>query len=179
MNLNFLIVNIPFLIFLVLLVVKVILAVRKGAVKEVCGVVSMIIASILVMLIAFAVRQYFDSQRVIFVVTIILILLMIIVYKIFDMAFTTMKIITKIPGIHLANKIIAIPLAIIEMVVFLWTVYCIVMIMDIGIFEKWIMDCVRSNVIMKLLYRYNYLFVIISNFSNTLGEINIWEKLGM
>ncbi|MBR6004053.1 MAG: CvpA family protein [Lachnospiraceae bacterium] len=179
MNMNWFIVNIPFFVLLVFLVIKIILSVRKGAVKEICGVVSMILASILVLLIAFAVRQYFDSQRVIFLVTLILIFLLLIIYKIFDMAFTTMKLISKIPGVHLVNKLLGIPLAIAETVILVWTIYCLIMVLDIGAFEKWIMDCVRSNFVMKFLYRFNYLFFIVANFSKTLGEVNIWDKLGM
>ena len=107
---NWILVNLPFFLLIVFLAIRIIFAVRKGAVKEVCGVVSMILASILVMLIAFAVRQYFDSQRVIFIITIILILLLIIIYKIFNLAFTTMKLIAKLPGVNLVNKLLGIPL---------------------------------------------------------------------
>ncbi|MBP5599073.1 MAG: CvpA family protein [Lachnospiraceae bacterium] len=176
---NWILVNLPFFVLIAFLVIRIIFAVRKGAVKEVCGVVSMILASILVMLIAFAVRQYFDSQRVIFIITIILILLLVIIYKIFNLAFTTMKIIAKLPGVNLVNKLLGIPLAIIETLILVWAIYCLIMVLDIGAFEKWIMDCVRSNFVMKFLYRYNYMFSIVANFSKTLGDINIWEKLGM
>lgn len=172
-------VQIPFIVVLVILVLKIIFATKKGAVKELCSVVSAIIASIAVLLIAFAVRKYFDQERVIFVITLVLLFLLIIVYKILDLAFSTLKIIAKLPVVNLANKIIAVPLAIVEVIVFVWAVYCMVMVLDTGAFEDWVMDCVKNNMVMKLLYQYNYMYSIVANFSSTLREVDVWSKLGM
>jgi len=176
---DLLIVNIPFIIALIVLIVKVITSVKKGAAKELCSVISSIIASVAVLLIAFAVRKYFNQERVIFVITIILLFLLIIVYKILDLALTTLKLITKLPVVSFVNKIIAIPLAVCEVVIMIWAVYCLVMVLDTGAFELWIMNCVRENPVMKFLYQYNYMYNIVANFSDTLKGVDIWGKLGM
>jgi len=171
--------QIPFIVVLLVLVIKVVLSVKKGAVKELFSLVSTILASVAVLLIAFAIRKYFSQERIIFVITIILLFLLLIVYKILDLFFTTMKLISKLPVVSFVNKILAIPLAICEVIVMVWAVYCLVMVLDVGAFEKWIMECVRNNSIMRFLYQYNYMYSIIANFSSTLKGIDIWGKLGM
>lgn len=176
---DFLVTQLPFIVVCVILIIKMIFGIRKGAVKELCSTVSMVIASILVLLIAFAVRKYFDQERVIFVITLILLFLLVIVYKIIDLALTTLKIISKLPGVNFINKIIAIPLVICEVVIMVWAVYCMVMVLDAGAFESWIMNCVRNNAVMRYLYQYNYMYEIVAKFSSTLRGIDIWGKLGM
>ncbi len=172
-------VQIPFFVVIILLIVKIIMAVKKGAVKELCSLVSIILASLVVLLIAFAVRKYFDGDRVIFVLTIIMLFLLVIIYRILDLALTTLKLIAKLPVVSFVNKLLAIPVAICEVVVLVWAVYCLIMVYDVGAFEGWIMDCVRNNQLMKLLYQYNYMYSIIANFSTTLASYDIWSKLGM
>ena len=176
---NSILVQIPFFIVVILLIVKIIMAVKKGAVKELCSLVSIILASLAVLLIAFAIRKYFDEDRVIFVLTIILVFLLVIIYRILDLALTTLKLIAKLPVVSFVNKLLAIPVAICEVVILVWAVYCLIMVYDAGAFEDWIMNCVRGNQLMKLLYQYNYLYSIIASFSTTLASYDIWGKLGM
>lgn len=174
-----LITNIPFLVLCLLLISKIITATKRGIVKEICGLVSMVFASIAVLLIAFAVRKYFSGDRIIFVITLVLLFLLIIVYKILDLALTTLKLISKLPVVSLVNKLLAIPFAIAEMIVFTWAVYCLIMVLDTGAFEACIMNCVRNNPVMEMLYKYNYLYSIVANFSTTLHDFDVWGKLGM
>jgi len=53
------------------------------------------------------------------------------------------------------------------------------MILDIGAFEEWVMNCVRNNTVMKTLFEYNYMYSIVANFSDKLAQYDIIGKLGM
>lgn len=176
---NWFILNIPFFILLIYTIVKIPITMKKGAVKELCSVVSMVVASVVILLISFAVRKYLNHERIIFVITVILLLLLITVYKIVDLFLTTLKLIAKLPVVSLANKLLGLPLAMAEILIMVWTIYCMTMVFNEGAFAKWILDCVRSNAFMKFLYEYNYLYKIVSNFSNTLSGIDFWGILGM
>lgn len=176
---DWVIANLPMLIILALLIGKVISGLRRGFVKELCALISIIGASIGVLLVAFAIRQFFDSERVIFILTLILIVLLAVVYKIIDLALTTLKVISKIPGVGLVNKLCGVVIGVLEVVVAVWAVYCLIMVYDMGAFERWIMNSVQNNAIMKSLFEYNYLYSVISNFSGRLKAVDIWGKLGM
>ena len=172
-------VNIPFFVLVIFLVIKIIVGVKRGAVKELCSFVSAIIAAIVVLLIGFAIRKYIDHDRVIFIVTLLLLFLMITLYRILAMFFTTLKIITKLPGVSFINKLLSIPVVIAEVVIIVWTVYCVVMVFEQGAFAKVIFDCVKNNPIMKFLYEYNYMYAIVAKFSSRLADLNIWQYIGM
>lgn len=176
---DWVIANLPVLIILALLIAKVISGLKRGFVKELCALVSVIGASVAILLIAFAIRQFFDSERVIFVITLILLVLLGIVYKIIDLALTGLKIISKIPGVGLVNKLCGVVIGVLEVVVSVWAIYCLVMVYDMGAFERWVMDGVQNSSIMKSLYEYNYLYSFIGNFSDRLKDVDIWAKLGM
>ena len=176
---NWFLVNIPFLVLVLFFVIKVIVGVKRGAVKELCSFVSAIIAAVVVLLIGFAIRKYIDQDRVIFIVTLLLLFIMITLYRILSMAFTALKIISKLPGVSAVNKLLSIPVVICETVIVTWAVYCIVMVFDQGAFAKCIFDCVKSNQVMKFLYEYNYMYAIVAKFSRTLADINIWQYIGM
>lgn len=176
---NWFIANIPFFVLVIFLVVKIIVGVKRGAVKELCSFVSAIIAAVVVLLIGFAIRKYIDHDRIIFIVTLLLLFLMITLYRILSMFFTTLKIITKLPGVSFINKLLSIPVVLAEVVIVVWTIYCVVMVFEQGAFAKLIFDCVKNNPIMKFLYEYNYMYAIVAKFSSRLAELNIWQYIGM
>ena len=173
------IVNIPFFVLVIFLIIKIIVGTKRGAVKELCSFVSSIIAAIVVLLIGFAIRKYLDHDRIIFIVTLLLLFLMITLYRILSLFFTTLKIITKLPGVSFINKLLSIPVVLAEVVIVIWTIYCIVMVFDQGAFAKVIFDCVKNNPIMKFLYEYNYMYSIVAKFSGRLAELDIWQYIGM
>ena len=173
------IVNIPFFVMVLFLIIKIIVGTKRGAVKELCSFVSAIIAAIVVLLIGFAIRKYMDHDRVIFIVTLLLLFIMITLYRILTLFFTTLKIITKLPGVSFINKLLSIPVVVAETVIVIWAVYCIVMVFEQGAFAKVVFDCVKNNPIMKFLYEYNYMYAIVAKFSSRLADLNIWQYIGM
>ena len=176
---NWFIANIPFFVLVIFLVIKIIVGVKRGAVKELCSFVSAIIAAVVVLLIGFAIRKYIDQDRIIFIVTLLLLFLMITLYRILSMFFTTLKIITKLPGVSFINKLLSIPVVLAEVVIVVWTIYCVVMVFDQGAFAKVIFDCVKNNPVMKFLYEYNYMYAIVAKFSKSLAALDIWHYIGM
>lgn len=176
---EFLTAQLPFLVVLLYLVIMIVVSYKRGFAKEFCSLVAMIVASIAVLLIAFAIRAYFDQERLIFVITLILLFLLFVLYKIVDLALTSLKIVSKLPIIRLIDKPLGIIAGVAEVIITIWAVYCIVMVLDAGAFEKWVMNCVRNNVLMRFMYEYNYMYLIASKFSETLHGIDIWKKLGM
>ena len=69
---QWILVNIPFLIAVVLMIVLMGIAFKNGAIKTIGGIVSAIVSSILVILISFLVREYFYNEKLVMVLTIVL-----------------------------------------------------------------------------------------------------------
>lgn len=172
-----LIYQLPFLAAVILLVVKVMISFKRGLVKEICAVISTIAASIVVLLIAFALRQYFNDSKIIFVTTLVLLFLFLVLYKILATFLTGLKLVAKLPGLNLVDKILGPVLGIVETVLIIWAVYCIAIIMDMGAFSTLMMNCARNNIVMRLLYQYNYMYVLIAPFSQTLRDYDLLGRL--
>lgn len=175
---DWLVINLPFLIVVALLIIRVIISVKRGFVKELCSLIATVVASLAILLIALAVQKYFAEDRIIMAVTIILLFLLCIIYKIIDTFLVALKLISKLPVVKILDKVLGVVIGVAEVLVVVWTVYCLIMVLDTGFFEKWIMDCVRNNAIMGKLYEYNYIYSLMSKFSTKLQSINIISKLG-
>lgn len=176
---NWAVPNLPFLVVVALLIIRIIVSVKRGFVKEICSCIATVIASIAVLLIAFAVRKYFAEDRIVFVITLVLLFLLGIIYKIIDTFLVTLKLIAKLPLIKYVDKLLGIIVGVAEVVIIVWAVYCLVMILDVGAFEQWVMNGVRNNSILRTLFEYNYMYSIVANFSDKLSQYDIIGKLGM
>lgn len=171
--------NIPFLCVLVILILKIVIGFKRGIIKELCSIVSFIMSSLIVILLSGLVRNYFDNDRILFVLTIILLVLLIVVYKIIDLALTTIKFIGRIVAKSKINKILGAVLGIAETVIIVWTIYCLIIIFNGGAIESVIMNCTKANPFMKFMYEYNYLYSLVASIFSKIGAVNIWQKLGM
>lgn len=177
--LDWVLLNIPFLCAIVFMIVRMIIATKRGMVKEICSVIATIVASAAVLLIALAIRKYISHDKVIFVLTIVLMVILGLFYKIIDGFLITLKLVAKLPVLKSIDKVCGIIIAIAETVLVLWVVYCMIMILDAGVLEGYVINCVRNNAIMRFLYEHNYLYVWISPISTKLKEFDIINKLAM
>lgn len=173
---SFLTVNIPFWIVCLFLIIRVVAATKKGMVMEICSLIATLAGCISVLAIAFAIRNYINHDKIIFVVTLVLLAIFGMIYKMIDGLLTTMKLIAKLPVIKYADKVLGIVVGVAEVVVVVWTVFCIILIMDGGLIQRSIIECVNANIIMKKLFEYNYLYVFIAPFSDKLRNIDL-EKM--
>lgn len=173
---NFLVVNIPFWLVLAFLIFRVVAATKRGMVKEICSLIATLAGCISILVIAFAVRNYIHNNKLLFVITLVLLAIFGMIYKMIDGLLTTMKLIAKLPVVKTADKLLGVVVGIIETIIVVWTLFCIIMIMDGGMIERVVLECVNQNIIMRKLFEYNYLYVIISPFSDRLRNIDI-DKL--
>lgn len=171
--------NIPFLCVVLVLILKVISGIKRGIIKEICSLVSFFMSSIIILLLAVLVRGYFNNDRILFVLTIILLVLMIVVYKILDLALTTLKFIGKLTNKSIISKLLGAVFGVAETVLIVWAIYCLTIVFNGGAIEKAIIDCAKSNPVMRIMYEYNYLYSLLSSLGAQIGSINLWEKLGM
>lgn len=179
MNMDDIWVQVPFIVACLFTLFRISAAMKKGLVKEICGLISAIVASILALLIAFGVRKYFSEDRVAFVITIVLVIIMAFTMFAVNIFLTTLKLIAKLPGISFVNRILGAVVGVAEVVVVIWAVYCIVIIMGAGSFGEWIQNCASNNPVMKYLYQNNPLYSIVADLNGKLSEVDIWGKLGM
>lgn len=165
------IVNIPFIIAIIILIVRMIVATKRGMTKEICSLVATTAAGIAIILISFAIKNYINHDKILFVLTVLLIAVFGIIYKLIDGILTTLKLIASLPIIKHADKLLGVFIGIIEAVAVVWIVFSVVMIMDSGYLQTVVVDCVQVNPIMRFLYNNNLFYSAISSFSDSFSSL--------
>lgn len=170
---EFLINNIPFWIALIILIIRVVKATKRGLVQEICSLVAMIAGCIVIIALAFAVRRYISQDKVVFVVTLFLIAIFGLVYKLLSGFLEAIKLVAKLPGIKVADKILGAVIGVAEAVLVVWMVYSVTDIMNVSIISEYLDICADVNPIMEFLRENNLVNNIIAPFSDTISNIEL------
>ena len=130
---------------------------KKGMVKEIISLVSMLILCGVIALIAGGVSSYHDGRMVHVVVTVVLLGLLGIVHHLLSLVFFSAKLVSKLPVVSFVNKLLGIVFGVAEVVLVLWTVYTFAMMMDLGAIGQVILSYTEESQILTFLYRHNFL----------------------
>lgn len=148
-----------FLLLVVVLaaILKVIDGYKKGMVKEIISLVSLIVLSGVAALLAQGISSYNDGKMFNVIVAVILLVLLGIAHNLLKLVFFSAKIVSKLPVVHFLDKLLGVVFGVFEVVLLLWTVYTLVMMLDLGALEDIILSYTRENGLLTWLYRHNYL----------------------
>lgn len=155
--------NILVLIVLVLLVIKLADGYRKGMVKEIISLLSLLVMCVVVTLIGAGLYSYMQKQAVGMLVTILLLALVAIAHHFLKLLFFSAKVITKLPIIHAGDKWLGMLLGAVEVLVILWTMYTFIMYFELGMIGELILDYTEQSKVLTVVYEYNLLAPIVSN----------------
>lgn len=151
--------NILAIIVLILLLWKITQGYKRGMVKEIISFVSLIVLCIVAALIVNGMQSYMEKQYVGVVIAILLLCVVGIGHHLLGVVFFSAKLISKLPVIHWADKLLGMVAGILETVLILWTVYLFVMKSGLGMLGQQILVYTQENPILTWLYRYNFLAI--------------------
>lgn len=169
---DYIIENIPFWIALIILIIRVVTAAKRGLVQEICSLIAMLAGCIVIIALAFAVRNYLDQDKIVFVVTLFLIAIFGLVYKLLSGFLEAIKLVSKLPVIKVADKILGVVIGVAETVLIVWLVYSITDIMNASIIAEYIYACADANPVMGFLRDNNLITGIIAPFTDSISNIN-------
>lgn len=150
---------------------------RKGIVKEVVSLVSLIVLSVVAALIAYGVNSYHDGRIFNVAVIVILLILLLTAHHLLGLVFFSAKLATKLPIVHFADKLLGILFGIFEVILVLWTLYAFMMIMDIGAIGQTILACTEKSRLLTWIYDHNYLAKGIEGFLDRFQFVPLIEGL--
>ena len=150
-------INIMLIIVIIAVICKMVDGYKKGMVKEIISLVSMVVLCLVAALIANGVHSYNDKKFLNVVVVVVLLSVLGIVHHLLSLVFFSAKLETKLPVVHLADKILGIVFGAVEVVLILWTIYAFIMMMDIGTIGQWILTYTEESSILTWIYQHNYL----------------------
>lgn len=155
--------NLLLIIVLVLLVIKLADGYRKGMVKEIISLLSLLIMCVVVTLIGAGLYSYMQKKAVGILVTVLLLTLVGIAHHFLKIVFFSAKVIAKLPIIHTGDKWLGMLFGAVEVLVMLWTLYTFIMYFELGMIGEMILDYTQQSKILTVVYEYNLLAPIVSN----------------
>ena len=171
--------NIVLIAVLAAALIKMVDGYRKGIVKEVISLVSLIVLSVVAALIAYGVTSYHDGRIFNVIVIVILLILLLTAHHLLGLVFFSAKLAAKLPVVHLVDKLLGILFGVFEVVLVLWTIYAFTMMMDIGAVGQHILKYTEESGILKWIYQHNYLAHWIGRFLDEFDFVPLMEILGL
>ena len=138
---------------------------KKGMVKEIISFISLLVLAVIVLLVANGMQSYLKKDFLSAVVMVLLLCILGIVHHILGLVFFSAKLISKLPIIHTADKLLGIVFGVCETVIVLWIVYSLIMLFDIGMIGQQILSATQNNGFLLWIYQHNVLANFIQNFS--------------
>lgn len=149
--------NILSIIVLIVLILKMVEGYKRGMVKEIISFVSLLVLCVVVALIGCGMQSYMEKEFLGVVIAVFLLCLLGIAHHLLGVVFFSAKLISKLPIIHWADKLLGIVAGALETVVILWTVFIFSMNSLLGMLGQQILVYTQENEILSWLYRYNLL----------------------
>lgn len=153
-NLN---INIMLIIVVISAVYKIADGYKKGMTKELISFVSLIILCVVGALIAGGVNNYFDGKFFNVAIMVFLLALVGIIHHLLSVVLFPAKLVTKLPVIHFVDKLLGIVFGFLEVVLILWTIYTLIMMMDMGMIGQVVLAYTEDSKFLTWFYQHNYL----------------------
>lgn len=161
--------NLLVVVFLILLVWRMSAAYKRGMVKEIISFVSLLVLSVAVTLIGTAVLNYLEHDILSLVIAVVLLVVLCVANQIVSVFFFSAKVLAKLPIVSFANKLCGVIIGALETVLILWTLYTLLVTIDMGAIGQQVLVWVQENPILTFLYEYNYLAKLIGVLSEKLS----------
>ena len=148
--------NIMLIVLAIAVLIKMVDGYRKGIVKEVISLVSLVVLSVVAALIAYGVNSYHDGKVFNVAVIAVLLILLLVAHHLLGLVFFSAKLATKLPVVHFLDKLLGIVFGAFEVILVLWTLYALMMMMDIGAIGQFIRENTQKSEILTWIYGHNY-----------------------
>ena len=154
-------INILSLIVILFTIIKIADGYKKGMVKEVISFISLIVMCIVVLLLGVGLHSYMEQELAGVLVAVLLLAVLGIVHHFLKLIFFSAKLISKLPVIHSADKLLGMVVGALETILVLWTVYTFILYLGMGMIGNMIVEYSRDSKILTWLYENNMLALIV------------------
>lgn len=160
--------NLLQIIMVIVLVCMVMDGYKKGMVRSLISLISLLITCVVLFLVGNALSSYFDGRFFNLILTLLLLGAIGVVHHLLSVVFVSAKMISKLPIVHGLDKLLGIVAGILETVLIVWTIYAFNIFRDLGTLGQVIVDYTRDSKILTYLYENNYLAYLIEQIGQKL-----------
>ena len=150
-------INFLLLIVLGVALIKLIDGYKKGIIKEIISLVSLLVLCAVVALVAGGISCYQDKKILHVVVAFLLLGVLGVVHHLLGVVFFSAKMISKLPVVHFADKLLGAVFGVFEVLLVLWTIDTLVAMMDLGAFKTMYLSYTSDSELLTWFFEHNYL----------------------
>lgn len=165
--------NVMLIIVAICAVFKIADGYKKGMVKEIISLVTLIVMGIMVVLISNGLHSYMEKEIAGVIIAVILMALLGIVHHLLGVVLFSAKMISKLPVIHWVNKLLGAIFGVLEVVFILQIIYVFIMYFGLGMIGQQILEYTRESVILVNVYQYNVVAKLVEDLMNQLPALGI------
>lgn len=145
---------------IILLIWRIVEGFNRGMVKEIISCVSLIVLSIVAILAMTAFTRYMKKDILSMASAIIILLVVLLAHRILGIVFFSAKLVSKLPVIHSADKLLGAVVGVVETALIIWLVFA--MTGKMGMVGSLIVENIADNRILQFLYSHNYLHAVLN-----------------
>lgn len=149
--------NLLVIVVLIILAFEIAQGYKRGMVREVLSFLSLILMCFFIALVASGINKYFKGSVGGVIIVLFLLSVLGVVRHLLRLAFFPLKIVSKLPIVSWADKLLGAVAGVLETVFIVWIVYALIMLFDLGMIGEMIIDCTQGNAILSWLYANNWL----------------------
>lgn len=161
--------NLLGIIVLIILIWKIWEGYKRGMVREIISFISLIVLCIVVALIGSGMESYMEKEYLGVVIAILLLGILGIAHHLLGVVFFSAKVLSRLPVIHWADKVLGMVAGALETVLILWVVYLFIMKFGLGMIGQQILVYTEDNPILSWLYQYNFLAGWVDDIAGKIG----------
>lgn len=150
---------------------KVVDGYKKGMIKEVVSLVTLILMGIMVVLISKGLHSYMEKEVVGVIIAVVLMALLGVVHHLFNVVFFSAKMISKLPVISWINKVLGAVFGVLEVILTLQIIYVFIMYFGLGMIGQQILEYTRESIVLTKIYQYNVVAKLVENLMNQLPAL--------
>lgn len=154
--------NILLIIVAVAALYKLVDGFKKGIIKEIISLISMVVLCMVAGLVAFGAKNYMSGKVAGVIIAVFLLCLIGLAHHFLGVVFFSAKVIAKLPVIHFADKLLGAVFGIFEVALILWTIYTFIMMGNLGnmgVVAGIITEYTGESQILTWIYQHNLIAV--------------------
>ena len=152
--------NVLLIVLGIVLLWRVSVGVKRGVVREALSLINVLFVSLVIGLVCMIMEAYHAENYMGIVVNMLIIVALSIVYSVVKLVFFPAKVITKLPVLSSADKLLGLVFGVAEALIAYWALCCVLMYMDIGVLKEQLLMMIGESQILTFLYQYNLLGIL-------------------
>ena len=153
--------NILLIALAVIMIWRISVGMKKGVVREAIALINVLFVALVIGLVCMITNAYNEGNYISIAIMLVIIVALSIVYSILKIVFFPAKVITKLPVLSSADKLLGLVMGVAETLIGFWGLCYAMMYVEFGTLNTQVLMMIEESKLLTALYQYNVLGVLL------------------